>query len=247
MHRAAPPVLADADRIVRVTLRPPSTMFSTMSEIRSSHDVPAPGRTGRPRGACDGLLAGLMILTLVRTGEALAGEHLSIAGDALKPNLHPAPGPTSLSAAVVGIPTNLQALDLTADETFPGQSFRPRGRSILEKESPFGGPVETPLISNTTVWQRLSEYHTRDRLRVLTLWEIGGNSVSLQAGKKGDPSLQWTSRLMSHGRATHGILDELFAKSLGAVMGHRDHAASRSAMMEAPGKSERLLEGGAIP
>lgn len=188
-----------------------------------------------------------MILTSVRTSEALAGEPMAIAGDAPKPDVIPAPAPASLSAAAVGIPTNFQALDLTADETFASQSFRPRGRSILEKESPFGGPAETPLISSSTVWQRLSEYHTRDRLRVLTLWQTGGNSVSLQAGKKGDPSLQWTSRLMSHGRATHGILDALFAKSLGAVMGHRERAASRSSMMEAPGKSERLLEGSAIP
>ena len=66
------------------------------------------------------------------------------------------------------------------------------------------------LIDDTTVWQRLAEYRTRDRVRVLTLWESGASTVSLQAGKRGDPSLQWTSRLMNRGGATRGLLDHFF-------------------------------------
>ncbi len=66
------------------------------------------------------------------------------------------------------------------------------------------------LIDDTTVWQRLAEYRTHGRVRVLTLWESGASTVSLQAGKKGDPSLQWTSRLMNHGGATRGLLDHFF-------------------------------------
>jgi hypothetical protein len=190
---------------------------------------------------------GLMIFTLVRTSEALAGQHVSMTGDALKPDLLPTQDPAPLTAPAFGIPSNYQALGLTADKTSPAQSFRPRGRSILEKESPFSGPAESPLISDTTVWQRLSQYRAHDRVRVLTLWETGGNSVSLQAGRKGDPSLQWTSRLMSRGSTAHGVLDELISTSLGAALGHAQHAASRGAVTEAAGKPERLLEVGATP
>jgi hypothetical protein len=57
------------------------------------------------------------------------------------------------------------------------------------------------------VWQRLQEYRTRDRVRVMTLWESGVSNVSIQTNRKGDPSLQWTSRLMNRGGATRGLLD----------------------------------------
>jgi len=189
-----------------------------------------------------------MFLAAVRTNPALAGEHFAMAGDSLRSGLYLGPGTRPFSAApMIGIPSDYQALDLTVDKAFPSESFRPRGRSILEQGLPVGGRVEPPLINNGTVWQRLSEYRTRDRVRVLTLWETGGSSVSLQAGKRGDPSLQWTSRLMGRGGATHRLLDALFSKSLGAVLGRGQHTASRSSTLQAPGKSERFLEGGGIP
>jgi hypothetical protein len=62
-------------------------------------------------------------------------------------------------------------------------------------------------MSDRTVWQRLQEYRSHDRVRVLTLWESGASAVSIQTNRKGDPSLQWTSRLMNRGGATRGLLD----------------------------------------
>lgn len=208
-------------------------------EVRSCHEAPAPGRAGRQQpGVCGGLLLGMMILTLVRTSEALAG-------DAAKPDPIPITGPVPLAASWVRIPLDYQAPDATVGKTFPTQDFRPRGRSMLE-HSPAGGLLDPPLISDTSVWQRLSEYRTHDRVRVLTLWETGGSSVSLQAGKKGDPSLQWTSHLMSHGGSAHGLLDELFTKPLGALT-HGPHIAPHAPSAEPAGKPEKILDGISIP
>jgi hypothetical protein len=71
-----------------------------------------------------------------------------------------------------------------------------------------------PMFRTTTVWQRLNEYRAQDRVRVLTLWETGGSNVSLQADKKGGPSLQWSSSWTSQSRASHGVLDRLLSATL---------------------------------
>lgn len=210
-------------------------MCHTRPENGSCRDTPAPGRGARTRAPRDGLLVGLMMLALVPAGEALAAEKWTMPGEALEPDLLPAP----LSAAAAAIPGSHRALDLSMPPVSPTATFRPRGPSILDDTvDPFGGPAGAPLISNTTVWQRLSQYRTHDRVRVLTLWETGGSSVSLQAGRRGNPSLQWTSRSMSRGGATHGILDGVLSKSLGALLKHAGHAAPRS---------ERPAQGGASP
>ena len=67
------------------------------------------------------------------------------------------------------------------------------------------------MLRGTSVWQRLSDYKSHDRVRLLTLWESPGSTVSLQAGKRGDPSLQWTSRLMNRelGMPGRGFLRRL--------------------------------------
>ena len=109
--------------------------------------------------------------------------------------------------------------------------------------------ADDKLISDTPVWQRLSEFRTRDRVRVLTLWQSGLSSVSLQAGTKGNPSLQWTSRLMNSGEAAHGLLDRLLPASSFGGKGASDggHGVARpaspqpSAKGEAPGKAAALV------
>jgi hypothetical protein len=75
-----------------------------------------------------------------------------------------------------------------------------------------------PMFRTTTVWQRLNEFRAQDRVRLLTLWEMGGSNVSLQAGKKGDPSLQWTSSWTSQNRASHGLLDRVLAASVQGML-----------------------------
>ena len=108
-------------------------------------------------------------------------------------------------------------------------------------DSRLGDAEDAPMLRGTTVWQRLSDYRSRDRVRVVTLWETGGSSVSLQAGKKGDPSLQWTSRLMNRGGATRGLLDQLFATSLGGVA-RGLHLTPHAAGTDAFGRPSKPVE-----
>jgi hypothetical protein len=141
-------------------------------------------------------------------------------------------------------------LPLVSDpKSLSAKDFRPRGRSILDTDFQVN-VADGALIDDTTVWQRLAEYRTHDRLRVLTLWESGASTVSLQAGKKGDPSVQWTSRLMNRGGATRGLLDHLFPV-IGMREGGALHGISHSTSPQPAGKPAALLGaphlGSAVP
>ena len=148
-----------------------------------------------------------MALTLIRAGEALAGEQTSIAipGKLEQKDLPP---PTALSASLFPVPGTYSIPSVPEPKTFSTKDFRPRGRSLFE--APKLNVTDDALIDDTTVWQRLADYRIHNRLQVLTLWKSGASTVSLQAGKKGGPTLQWTSQLMNRGAATRGLLDRWF-------------------------------------
>jgi hypothetical protein len=146
----------------------------------------------------------------------------------------------STSVFVLPLPPSYQA-NGPGLRTLPTAEFRPRGRSLLEKDSPIGD-ADMPMLRGTTVWQRLSDYRSRDRVRVVTLWETAGSSVSLQAGRKGNPSLQWTSRLMNRGGATRGLLDQVLSTSLGGVV-RGLHLTPHSAGTDAFGRPSKPMEG----
>src|SRR6202021_1807391 len=110
---------------------------------------------------------------------------------------------------------------------FSATEFRPRKHTVFDSDPAVNSFADAPMLRGTTVWQRLAEYRSHDRVRLLTLWESSGSSVSLQAGKRGDPSLQWTSRLMNRGGSTEGLLDRLFSVSL-ARAGNGLRNATRS-------------------
>ena len=90
------------------------------------------------------------------------------------------------------------------------------------------------MLRGTTVWQRLDEYRVHDGVRLLTLWESRGSTVSLQAGKRGDPSLQWSSRLNSHDGATRGLLDRLFSLSIAGANRLRNSTHSATPIAAKP-------------
>jgi hypothetical protein len=213
-------------------------------------DAQAGCRTTRYFGVCDRMLVGFAILTIVRTSEALAGEQVPPTVGAAKPDFNVAREFTPAPAFMLPLPSNYpalpssyQAVDLPAFKSFSAPEFRPRGHSILEKDSRLADAEDAPMLRGTTVWQRLSDYRSRDRVRVVTLWETGGGSVSLQAGKKGDPSLQWTSRLMNRGGATRGLLDQVLSTSLGGVA-RGLHLTPRAAGADAFGKPSKPMEMG---
>jgi hypothetical protein len=203
-----------------------------MLEFRPSNDAPQLELVARCNSIRDRVLVGLVLFTLVRASEVLAGDQTSIADAALNADadhLHRSSPPVRTSIAA---PDAFAAPTAAGSQAFSTTDFRPRKRTIFDIDplvNPFG---DAPMLRGTTVWQRMSEYRSRDRVRVLTLWESSDSTVSLQAGKRGDPSLQWTSRWMNHGESTRGLLDRLFSVSLAGVgnrLRHADRPASAGA------------------
>lgn len=154
------------------------------------------------------VLAGLVIYTLVHASEANGAEPGKLRAD-------PPSKPASASALPLLSPAELVGAPET--KNYSATEFRPRAPSLLSDPAIANEPGENPALRSTTVWQRMSDFHSRDRVRVLTLWESGGGTVSLQAGKGGSPSLQWTSRSLSRGEATRGLLDRVFSASLASA------------------------------
>jgi hypothetical protein len=168
--------------------------------------------------SCTRTLFGVAVLTLFSACDALAGDAALELG--ARPHVDdlrtPALGGTKdfvgpLLAPPLYMPGSY-SLPEPAEKSYSPKDFRPRGRSVLEADS--RGPAEENLAFDKTIWQRLNEYRNRDKIRVLTLWESGASTVSLQTDHKGGPSLQWTSRLMNRGGATHGLLDRLIPVSI---------------------------------
>jgi hypothetical protein len=88
--------------------------------------------------------------------------------------------------------------------------FRPRGRSMADTPAAaLPGVDSREAMSGTPAWQRLVQIETQNRVRLLTLWESSIGSLSLQAGHKGSPSLQWSTRSFRPD-AARGLLDRWF-------------------------------------
>ena len=103
----------------------------------------------------------------------------------------------------------LQPLASTGDW---GTEFRPHGQSLSSKQPLSAGLDTAPNLHATNAWQRLEDFKARRGIRLLTLWENKFSTLSLQTGKSGNPSLQWTSRSFSSGDASQGLFDRLVSK-----------------------------------
>jgi len=213
-----------------------------MPEHRSYLDVQSSGRATRLTGVYDKFLVVLVMLIVVRTGDAFAGDHTSIAGGSPKPDFDARPvkarEPLSLVTPIFDLPKTYQPAILPDKSLSSLDEFRPRGRSILDSELQTGAWDSAPMLHGTTVWQRMADFRSHDRIRVLTLWETGASSVSLQAGRKGEPSLQWTSRAMNRGGATRGVLDQLLSRSL-ADANRSLHLAPHPTAEESAGQTQQ--------
>lgn len=195
-----------------------------MSEFRPSNRVPLPDLAARCNRIRDKMLVGMVLLTLVRTGEALAGEQTSIANAMPAPDVGNWRQSSQPTRALITAPDFFAVPAVVDDPLFSTTEFRPRKPTVLDRDPAVSAFGDAPLLRSTTVWQRMSEYRSHDRVRLLTLWESSASTVSLQAGKRGDPSLQWTSRLMSRGESTRGLLDRLFAVSIAGAGNRLRHA-----------------------
>jgi hypothetical protein len=185
-----------------------------MPDIPSSNQAPQTDAVAR---VCirDGMLLGLVLVTLVRSSDVLAGEQAFFVNPAIDPTAGPLRGSAPPPALLLpDAQPSFAAPSLEERVEFSNTDFTPRKHSLFDTEPAAGYYNDSPILRATTVWQRLQQYKSRDRVRLLTLWETSGSSISLQAGRRGDPSLQWTSRLMNRGGSTQGLLDRWFSVSL---------------------------------
>ncbi|MDP9010788.1 MAG: hypothetical protein M3N91_19145 [Pseudomonadota bacterium] len=166
------------------------------SETRCSH--------GR-----ESMLLTWVLYGVVRASQALAGEQTSHTDSALKDgaknSLDTQTGTSMFSAPFAF------AKPLADVEAYSQTEFRPRTRSLdkLDAARSEGSIIDAPMLKNTSVWQQLAQYRSQDRVRLLTLWQTKGSSLSLQAGKRGAPSLQWSTPWVHHEGASRGLLDRL--------------------------------------
>jgi hypothetical protein len=165
----------------------------------------------RRTGIRDGILLALVLYTLVRTSEALAGDLPSVAGPAAKPHsddLTQHPHSAAAAAATTqALPANFAAPASFESEPFSPTEFRPRVH-----DSAFAGATHASslgadsLFESNSVWEQMAQSRSADRVRLLTLWRNRGSSLSLQA-KRGGPSLQWSSPWMMRDNGSRGLLD----------------------------------------
>jgi hypothetical protein len=116
---------------------------------------------------------------------------------------------------------------------FSASEFSPRKQSLSVREAR-DAALDAPSLSTTSVWQRLADYRAHDRVRLVTLWESSGSSLSIQAGKRGEPSLQWSSRSMNRGGATRGLLDRMVSASLAGLSSRASAAHSTPLSLPLP-------------
>lgn len=170
------------------------------------------------------LFLGLAAFTIIKAGEALAADQAG--APALTPGRNEPRPPMPVSAAPFAprfsLPTALSPIPreyslppAPESRSYSNTDFRPRGHSIFDKDPGIASVgASDNLMIDRTVWERLQEFRNRDGVRVLTLWESRASAVSIQTNRKGDPSLQWTSRLMNRGGATRGLLDRWMPASV---------------------------------
>ncbi len=179
------------------------------------------------------------MLTLVRAGEVLAADQAPVDPAAAKPEptdlRQHAPLPTSLFDA----PDSYSLAGMSEPKTFSPTDFRPRGHSILDSDLRLN-LADDALMHDTNVWKQLADYRVHGRIRVLTLFQSHASELSLQAGKRGAPSLQWTSRLSNWRQNSRGLLDRLFPVS---AIGESSssHAAPHPAGTSSAGKAAAAI------
>src|SRR5260370_8775449 len=211
---------------------PVSKSPSAMPEFRPLNDTPLLDHAAHCNSIRDKMLVGLVWFTLAQAGEALAGDQTSIANATLNADADNLRRSSPPARAWITAPEFFAAPGAADRKECSATEFRPRKRTIFDGDPMVNSFGDAPMVRGTTVWQRMSEYKSHDRVRLLTLWESSGSTVSLQAGKRGAPSLQWTSRAMNRGGSTRGLLDRLFSVSLagaGNRLPHTDRPTSAPA------------------
>jgi hypothetical protein len=188
-----------------------------MSEICLSALTTPPEAAARCSSIRDRIVLALVLYALIRASEVMASDQAFTAEPAPKPDANRLRSNAPVSVLVLPAPELMTQAPSVERQEFSATEFRPRKHNLLDPEPNLDVAHGAPMLEDTTVWQRLSDYRSHDRLRLLTLWETSGSSVSLQSGRHGEPSVQWTSRFMNHGGPTRGLFDRLFSVPAGGA------------------------------
>ncbi len=125
---------------------------TAMSEFRPSNDVPPLDAAARCNSLRDRMLIGMMLITLVRTSEALAGDQASIA------NAHAGMGRAlgGFGLALPPAPALMAPLDslrapptVTDHRTFSATDFRPRKPTVFDSDPTVNSRSATPRCFGT--------------------------------------------------------------------------------------------------
>jgi hypothetical protein len=173
----------------------------------------------RSNGLCECLLMALALYSLAPR-DASAGDQAQSAAARRSTD---AQKPARVQLAAPSFPAPF-AFSAPGAETqvFSPTEFRPRKPGLAAADTGSEAAViDAPMPRDTSIAGELSEAKTQDRVRLLTLWQSRASSLSLQAGKHGAPSLQWSTPWMHRDAASRGLFDRLLAvspRSLGSTV-----------------------------
>jgi hypothetical protein len=187
----------------------------------------APGSETRCNHIRESMLLTWLLYGVVRATQALAGDQ--------PPNADSAGRPVTASLFLSPL---FSAKPLADVEVFSATEFRPRKHSLVEggtASSP-GSIIDWPMPQSPSIWQQMTDYRSQERVRLLTLWQTRRSSLSLQAGKHGAPSLQWTAPWMNREGASRGLFDHLFAVSPSTAGGNARSTVPRPTGASIPPK-----------
>jgi hypothetical protein len=200
--------------------------------------------TGSAQRRCniirENALLTLVLCSVVRATQALAGDQPPNADSMPK---HDSQDPRAAQAAAAPMfSAPFVSAKPLADDGFSATEFRPRKHSIAGLDSTRSGAsiFDAPMLQSTSVWQQMADYKSQGRVRLLTLWQTRGSSLSLQAGKHGTPSLQWSTPWVHRGGTTRGLFDRLLAVPARAAGGNLRSSVPRQTGTSAPPKSVEL-------
>jgi hypothetical protein len=124
-------------------------------------------------------------------------------------------------------------------QVFAPTEFRARRPGPLETAAATNQAFafDAPMLRDTSIARGLSESKNQDRVRLLTLWQSRASSVSLQAGRHGAPSLQWSTPWMHRDAASRGLFDRWLDVTPRGFASAARGGAPRQAAAIAPAKA----------
>jgi hypothetical protein len=160
----------------------------------------------RSKGMRECLLIGLVLYGLV-PGDASASDSPQISAGRRNTDAQTSTR-TQLAAPAYPAPFAFAA-PRPEVQAFSPTEFRARKPGLLEAASAADQAfvIDAPMLRDTSIARGLSEAKSQDRVRLLTLWQTRASSLSLQAGKRGAPSLQWSTPWMHREASSRGLFD----------------------------------------